>query len=117
MYDAGKGVIRKAKADDYREAVYMLTSIIPLGKTTTYGSIARILGISPRLVGRLLAENDNPIKVPCHRVIKSNGDIGEYTPGGKDVKKKLLALEGVIFSDHYKVSRESIIDIKEIVDP
>lgn len=114
LYESGR--VSKASYDDYREAVYMITSLIPMGKVSTYGSIARLLGISPRLVGRILAENDKPIQIPCHRVVRSDGSLGGYTPAGIDFKKKLLQLEGITFSDG-RVSKDLIIDLSWLLDP
>jgi len=61
---------------------------------TTYGEIARILRTSPRAVGQALRENPHPIKIPCHRVVKSDGRLGGYLGG---VKKKIVLLrkEGI----------------------
>ncbi len=89
------GVVRRAKLEDYVEAVYALTSIVPPGKVTTYGAIAKLIGVSPRLVGRILASNEKPIIIPCHRIVGSNGDLKGYSRGGVWVKKRILELEGV----------------------
>uniref|UniRef100_A0A7C2ZV43 MGMT family protein n=1 Tax=Ignisphaera aggregans TaxID=334771 RepID=A0A7C2ZV43_9CREN len=67
-----------------------------MGFATTYGDIAKVLGVSPRLVGKVLSENPSPIAIPCHRVVSSKG-IGGYTIEGKkslEFKKKLLRFEG-----------------------
>ncbi|MDM7274526.1 MAG: MGMT family protein [Thermoprotei archaeon] len=90
-----EGTVRRAKLEDYEEAVYTLASIVPPGKVTTYGVIAKLLGVSPRLVGKILAANENPIIIPCHRVVGSRGDLKGYTGGGARVKRRLLELEGV----------------------
>ncbi len=76
------------------EMVYLITKKIPRGRITTYGEISRALGISPRAVGLILKSNPKPIEIPCHRVIKSNGEVGGYNMG---VKKKieLLKNEGI----------------------
>lgn len=67
---------------------------IPFGSTRSYSWVARRIG-SPRAlraVGTALKNNPYPMVIPCHRVIKSNGDIGGYSRGRK-VKKKLIQLE------------------------
>jgi len=76
--------------------VYDLLTKIPPGKVATYGDLAKALGYpnSSRAVGRILAKNPNPIVVPCHRVVKSNGHIGGYAYGEKR-KKDLLEKEGI----------------------
>jgi methylated-DNA-[protein]-cysteine S-methyltransferase len=78
--------------------VYDIVDQIPEGKVTTYGDIAKALGHpgASRLIGRILNKNPNPILTPCHRVIKSNGNIGGYA-FGKTRKKELLKKEGLCF--------------------
>ncbi|MDP8889299.1 MAG: MGMT family protein [Thermoproteota archaeon] len=78
--------------------VYNIVSQIPEGKVTTYGDIARALGHprASRVIGRILNNNPNPIVTPCHRVIKSDGNIGGYA-FGKVRKKELLKKEGLCF--------------------
>jgi methylated-DNA-[protein]-cysteine S-methyltransferase len=78
--------------------VYDIVAQIPEGKVTTYGDIARALGHprASRVIGRILNKNPNPILTPCHRVIKSNGNIGGYA-FGKARKKELLKKEGLCF--------------------
>lgn len=88
-------VFRKAGRDDLLEAVYILTLLVPLGSVASYSSIAKVLGISPRAVARYLSLNREHIVVPCHRVVRANGDLGGYTPYGSDFKRRLLELEGV----------------------
>jgi methylated-DNA-[protein]-cysteine S-methyltransferase len=80
--------------------VYDLLLKIPPGKVSTYGDLARALG-SPsasRAIGRILGENPNPIKVPCHRVVMSNGRVGGYAYGTAN-KRQLLENEGVSFTN------------------
>ncbi len=82
------------------EQVYMLVSSIPKGMVSTYKDVAVALGrpdIS-RLIGRILSRNPDPIVVPCHRVVMSDGSIGGYIYG-TDVKEELLRREGVIVED------------------
>jgi len=69
---------------------------IPIGKTVSYSHLARMIGNprAGRAVGNALARNPIPLIIPCHRVIRTNGSIGNFSaPGGSDTKKKLLALE------------------------
>jgi methylated-DNA-[protein]-cysteine S-methyltransferase len=76
--------------------VYDLLLKIPTGKVSTYGDLARAHGnpSASRAIGRILGENPNPIKVPCHRVVTSNGQIGGYAYGTAR-KRQLLEKEGV----------------------
>jgi methylated-DNA-[protein]-cysteine S-methyltransferase len=80
--------------------VYDLLLKIPAGKVSTYGDLAKALGnpLASRQVGRILARNPNPIKVPCHRVVMSDGKIGGYFYGS-DRKRELLEEEGISFTD------------------
>ena len=83
---------------NFNQSVYAVTSLIPMGKVTTYGAIAKAIG-SPRAaraVGNALGANTNPIVVPCHRVVRGDGVLGGYSGGeGPTTKAKLLAREGV----------------------
>ena len=87
------------------EDVYQLLLQIPEGKTTTYRDLAAALGnpLASRLIGRILGRNPNPITVPCHRVVKSDGTLGGYR-GGIDKKIELLKKEGI------SINNKSIID-------
>jgi len=81
----------------FKEKVLDIVSKIPKGKIMTYKQVATKAG-SPggaRAVGTLMKANFNP-KVPCHRVIRSDGKIGDYNRGGPDAKRALLKKEGAI---------------------
>ncbi|MEW6605083.1 MAG: MGMT family protein [Thermoproteota archaeon] len=88
-------MLHQLKASD----VYDILVRIPEGKVTTYGDIAKALGHpgASRAIGRILNKNPNPIIVPCHRVVMSDGSIGGYA-FGKVRKKELLKKEGLRFS-------------------
>lgn len=77
----------------FQKKVYEVVSKIPKGKVLTYKEVASLAG-SPRAyraVGNALNKNYDP-NIPCHRVIKSNGDLGGYNRGEK-LKKKILESE------------------------
>jgi methylated-DNA-[protein]-cysteine S-methyltransferase len=80
--------------------VYDLLLRVPAGKVSTYGDLAKALGnpLASRQVGRILGRNPNPIKVPCHRVVMSDGQVGGYFYGSER-KKELLEKEGISFTD------------------
>ncbi len=82
---------------------------IPRGWVSTYKRIANHIGLhnGARVVGNSLARNPFPIIIPCHRAIKSNGELGGYQ-GGIAMKRKLLELEGIEFSNSGKVITERI---------
>lgn len=67
---------------------------IPRGCTESYGSLARKIGApgAARAVGTACKMNPIPLFVPCHRVVRQNGSIGEFALG-KDNKEYLLAME------------------------
>jgi methylated-DNA-[protein]-cysteine S-methyltransferase len=91
------------------EDVYDLLQKIPEGKVTTYGDLARALGnpSASRIIGRILGQNPNPIRVPCHRVVMSDGKLGGYRYG-TNKKKELLEKEGLSFTN------EVVSDFKKI---
>jgi methylated-DNA-[protein]-cysteine S-methyltransferase len=76
--------------------VYDLLLKIPAGKVSTYGDLAKALGnpLASREIGRILGRNPNPITVPCHRVVMSDGKVGGYAYGS-DKKIELLEEEGI----------------------
>jgi methylated-DNA-[protein]-cysteine S-methyltransferase len=80
--------------------VYEMLLRIPEGRISTYGDIARALGNpgASRAIGKILNKNPNPVTVPCHRVVMSDGKIGGYA-FGKDRKKRLLGKEGLSFDE------------------
>jgi methylated-DNA-[protein]-cysteine S-methyltransferase len=82
----------------FQRGVYELTQAVKPGHTTTYGEIARHLGLGPegaRAVGVALGANPWPLIVPCHRVVAADGKMtGFSAPGGITTKTRLLALEG-----------------------
>ena len=76
--------------------VYDVVAVIPSGRVTSYGAIARFLGLSsPRIVGRAMSKLDCGHSLPAHRVLNSQGYLSGaacFTPEGNMVK--LLLAEG-----------------------
>ena len=67
---------------------------IKLGKTKSYGEIAKKFKLSPRHVGKICGQNKIAIAIPCHRVIRSDGSMGGFSArGGIILKKKILDFE------------------------
>ena len=67
---------------------------IKLGKTKSYGEIAKKFKLSPRHVGRICGQNKIVIAIPCHRVVRSDGSMGGFSSkGGVILKKKILDFE------------------------
>ena len=71
---------------------------------STYGRLAGQLGLSKasRAVGNSLARNPFPIVIPCHRAVRSDGELGGYQ-GGAGMKRALLEMEGIEFLQSGKV--------------
>ena len=79
----------------FRRDVLRATEQIPYGQTASYRDVATRAG-SPnavRAAGSALATNPLPIVVPCHRVLRTGGGLGQYR-GGPEAKAQLLTLEG-----------------------
>lgn len=76
----------------FAQRVYNLTARIPRGKVSTYKSIAQALKkpSATRAVGNALNKNPFAPQVPCHRVIRSNGEVGGFASGSA---KKILMLQ------------------------
>jgi methylated-DNA-[protein]-cysteine S-methyltransferase len=93
------GCVDLASLSRFQRRVLEATAAIPRGEVRTYGEIALAIG-SPgaaRAVGTALAKNPLPVVIPCHRVVRANGDLGNYNgPGGPGSKERLLRLEGAI---------------------
>jgi methylated-DNA-[protein]-cysteine S-methyltransferase len=81
---------------DFQKKVILEVFKISGGSTKTYQEIAKNLGVlnGARAVGNALAQNPFPLIIPCHRVIKSDGSLGQYQ-GGTEMKQQLLKIEGV----------------------
>ena len=79
----------------FQEKVYKILRKVPRGKVTTYKEISKVLKKkSYRAVGTALNKNPYAPKVPCHRVIKSNGEVGGFAHGTKK-KIQMLKKEGI----------------------
>jgi O-6-methylguanine DNA methyltransferase len=82
---------------EFETAVLMKALEIPRGEVRPYGWIAAEIGRpkAVRAVGTALAHNPVPLVVPCHRVVRSDGHIGQYSLGGPAAKWTILAAEGL----------------------
>ena len=97
------------RCSEIQKQVLLAEYGIPRGWVSTYKRIANHIGIAngARVVGNALARNPFPIVIPCHRAIKSNGELGGYQ-GGINMKRTLLEMEGIEFSDRGKVITDRI---------
>ena len=76
--------------------VYKKLLDVPKGHITTYGDLAKAVGLKngQRIIGKIMNKNPYPVLIPCHRVVMSTGKIGGYAYG-EDVKIKMLSDEGI----------------------
>jgi methylated-DNA-[protein]-cysteine S-methyltransferase len=95
-----------AKLSSYQQGILRLLAEVPKGKVTTYGDLAKELSKrdpkwSPnagRAVGTTMRNNPCGPQIPCHRVIKSDGDVGNFRGGAKgavEEKIRMLRDEGI----------------------
>jgi len=88
------------KGTKFQLKVWNYLKKIPKGQIRTYLEVAKAIKRpkSVRAVANAIGKNPNAPKIPCHRVIRSDGKLGGYSgPGGIKTKKKLLKSEGMIF--------------------
>ena len=82
----------------FQQKVFKEARKVPYGTVETYGNLARRVG-SPngsRAVGGALARNPFPLVVPCHRIVRGDGQLGGFSAGeGIALKRKLLRLEKI----------------------
>jgi methylated-DNA-[protein]-cysteine S-methyltransferase len=91
----------------FAERCYAALQLVPPGRVTTYRALAEFLGTRAyRAVGTAMRRNPHAPEVPCHRVVKSSGQVGGFARG-TEAKIKLLQAEGV------RVSNGSIADFEE----
>ena len=92
----------------FQSECYEALKKVPKGKVITYAGLARMVGRpkAHRAVGSAMNKNPYAPQVPCHRVVKSNGDLGGFATDIK-VKIKRLQKEGVVVSDNKIVDLQS----------
>ncbi|MGB9674903.1 MAG: methylated-DNA--[protein]-cysteine S-methyltransferase [Nanopusillaceae archaeon] len=97
IYRALRGEKYKFELNLYKyNKVYEELLKVERGKTITYKELKDRTGLNYREIILALKYNPFIILIPCHRVIKSNGDLGNYTPLGREFKEKLLKFERAI---------------------
>ena len=102
--------------ESFFDNVYEVTKLVPYGRITTYGAIARYLGTarSARMVGWALNNSHTmPEFIPAHRVVNRNGLLsGKHHFGGQNVMRELLENEGI------HVENDQIVDFEKLLwDP
>ena len=92
----------------FQSECYEALKKVPKGKVITYAGLARMVGRprAHRAVGSAMNKNPYAPQVPCHRVVKSNGELGGFATDIK-VKIKRLQKEGVVVSDNKIVDFQS----------
>ena len=92
---------------EFERAVLLKALEIPRGEIRTYGWIAAEIGhpAAVRAVGSALRKNPVPVLIPCHRVVRSDGHVGEYALGGSDAKRRILAAEGIHSADIQRLAQ------------
>ena len=80
--------------------IYKKLLEVPRGKITTYGELAKAVGLKngQRAVGKIMNKNPYPVIIPCHRVVKSDGKIGGYAYG-EEIKSDMLTREGIVIKN------------------
>ena len=88
----------KLKGTRFQLRVWNYLKKIPLGSVKTYSQVAKSIGkpLAVRAVANAIGKNPYAPKIPCHRVIRSDGSMGGYSgKGGLKTKKLLLKREGI----------------------
>lgn len=82
---------------EFEQKVLRKTLEIPYGEVRPYSWVAREIARprAVRAVGSALASNPVPFVIPCHRVVRADGHIGQYGAGGPEAKRAVLGAEGV----------------------
>jgi methylated-DNA-[protein]-cysteine S-methyltransferase len=86
------------KGTSFQLKVWAYLKKIPLGSVKTYTQVAKGIGkpLAVRAVANAIGKNPYPPKIPCHRVIRSDGSLGGYSgKGGIETKELLLKKEGI----------------------
>ena len=89
----------KLKGTKFQLKIWDFLKKIPKGTVKTYSEVAKAIGkpLAVRAVANAIGKNPYPIRIPCHRVIRSDGSLGGYSgKGGVKKKKNLLKKEGII---------------------
>ena len=88
----------KLVGTEFQLKVWAYLSKIPRGKVKTYSQVAKAIGkpLAVRAVANAIGKNPYAPKIPCHRVIRSDGSLGGYSgKGGVKTKRFLLQKEGI----------------------
>jgi len=104
----------KKEITKFQKRVYVATKKIPRGRVATYAALARFIGKpkASRAVGNALSVNPFSPQVPCHRVVKSDGEVGGFA-FGTERKIALLRKEGIkVENGRIKDFRSAIVNLR-----
>jgi methylated-DNA-protein-cysteine methyltransferase-like protein len=99
-------------SSDFFDSVYQVVRLIPKGRVTSYGAIAKYLGAagSSRIVGYAMnAAHDQKPKVPAHRVVNRNGELT-----GKHHFATPYQMQELLEKEKIKVKNDKIVDFKKL---
>ena len=91
------------KSENFFEKVYEVAKLIPFGRATSYGAIAKYLGVarSARMVGWAMNASHASKNIPAHRVVNRNGLLtGKFHFEGSNLMQQLLENEGIVVIDN-----------------
>jgi len=94
--DFGNVKVYLGDSSDFQRKVLTTLQTISYGEIVSYSQLARLAGSSKaaRAIGMVMAQNPLPLIIPCHRVIKADGSVGQFSAeGGTDTKRRMLDLE------------------------
>ncbi len=97
--DRALSIMKNKGMSEFQIKVLLATMRIPKGEVVTYKELAKMIGKPKayRAVGTALKNNPLAPQIPCHRVVKSDGTLGNYSaPGGTKKKRSMLRAEGAI---------------------
>ena len=95
---------------DFQREVIHVMNLIPRGKVTTYGMIAKRIRSAPRAVGGAVSSNPWPLFVPCHRVVNANLTLGNYSICGNLSKAGTITKQSILL-------REDVPILDDRIDP
>ncbi len=104
--DGGELDITGLNLTDFQKRVLLECRRIPRGMVSSYGTLAARAGCPAggRAAGTVMAANPLPLLIPCHRVVRTTGGLGDFG-GGTAMKKTLLIREGVEFNEQNRIAR------------
>ena len=103
------GLVDLSGFSKFQQSVLKALCAIPRGAVSTYGLIAKRVGVfgGARAVGRVMAANPFPLMVPCHRTVLSDLRLGGFQ-SGTAMKRFLLEMEGIFFDKTGRIVRGSL---------